>query len=107
MITISGIGGDPKTVSGSIAEAVGEAVSRVDRMDHDPVLRDAIARATVRIFAGAMMRRFALERAVIAEEVLGVGSEQWSPLSNPMAAGPVSRNAAPATMAAAPELAES
>ncbi|MEO1722688.1 MAG: hypothetical protein AAFR84_09825, partial [Pseudomonadota bacterium] len=88
MITISGIGGDPKTVSGAISETVGDTVARIDRMDQDPALRDAIGRAAVRIFTAEMVRRFALERAVIAEEVLGVGQEAWSPPSAPRADEP-------------------
>jgi hypothetical protein len=60
-----------RTVSGEIAQILSDAVTRIDRIDDDPLMREALARVTVRRFAAALSARFPGASDQIAGELAG------------------------------------
>jgi hypothetical protein len=64
--------GGESPVSQEIGEAIAEAVDRIDRIDRDPLIRQAVARVCVRRFNAMLAERFDATRGDIAMELVGV-----------------------------------
>ncbi|MEL6217528.1 MAG: hypothetical protein AAFR79_03535 [Pseudomonadota bacterium] len=101
-------------VSREIDDAITEAVARLDRIDRDPLIRQAVARVSVRRFNTLLAEAFVGYRGDIALELVGVArairESREAPEQAPSAAPePVARPAAlrrPSSAPDAPEVAD-